>query len=106
MELRTPHPASGHPLPSSDEGRGKGEGSRAVSGHFLGPESRNVKMQFPVSISNPSAICPRNSLATWRLLPLLPKRRRGLGGGGLLYPCRMPLSPTLSPLCREREGIG
>ena len=23
----TPHPASGHPLPSSDEGRGKGEGS-------------------------------------------------------------------------------
>jgi len=24
----TPHPASGHPLPSSDEGRGQGEGSR------------------------------------------------------------------------------
>lgn len=26
----TPHPASGHPLPSSDEGRGQGEGSRSA----------------------------------------------------------------------------
>jgi hypothetical protein len=33
--LHTPHPTSGHPLPSSDEGRGKGEGSRADSVHFL-----------------------------------------------------------------------
>src|SRR6266566_7986681 len=29
-----PHPASGHPLPSSDEGRGQGEGSRGLAtGH-------------------------------------------------------------------------
>ena len=55
--LRTPHPTSGHPPPSSDEGRGKGEGSRADSVHFLafGQFVRRVRMS---EIPKPSDEAP------------------------------------------------
>src|SRR2546425_5306624 len=40
----TPHPASGHPLPSSDEGRGKGEGSAQSTGEPVAAEGPGSKI--------------------------------------------------------------
>src|SRR5438046_2617856 len=39
----TPHPSFGHPLPSSDEGRGKGEGRRVLSSGARATGGENVE---------------------------------------------------------------